>query len=209
MTLFIIIFVVLLLPVIYNLVFPFKRPNLDNYFSVGQTFSSKAEGVTQTITQIVGNRIYCNIRFEPNAIGPTEHLHVSFDESVTVVQGMLTTKVDGIIKEIHCGERLFFPKGIYHKMYNQTNEVVILHSEKEEDYIPIEFAYSLTQLYPILSLDGKLTLNVFLKICVLDEWFDSVPLGLPPAFFSIIKKVVKPYARLLGVTPYDSKSRRR
>jgi hypothetical protein len=48
---------------------------------------------------------------------------------------------------------------------------------------------------------------MFAKICVLDTAFDTVPAGPPPAFFVLLKKAVKPYARLLGVTPYDHKSR--
>ena len=206
MTATIIIIGVLLLPVIYNILFPFKPPNLNNYFKVGDTYSSKAEGITQTITKIIGNKIYCELKFEPHAVGPPEHLHVNFNETILVVSGTLTAKVGGEIKILHAGERVIFPKGIYHSMSNQSNEEVILRGEMDEDFVPVEFAYSLAQLYPLMSPDRGLTFKMFLKICVLDELFDSVPVGPPPAFFSIIKKVIKPYARLLGATPYDSRS---
>ncbi|MEX0720582.1 MAG: cupin domain-containing protein [Balneolaceae bacterium] len=207
MTVTLIIIGLLLLPVLYNLSFPFKRPLLDNYFLPGQTFISKAEGVTQTFIRQDGNKVYCELKFNPNAIGPPEHLHTNLDEHATVIKGTLTIKVGGHISKLNQGDRLCFKRGIYHRMYNETNEVVIVRSEKNDDYVPAEFAYSLAQLYPLMKSDGGLSLKMFAKICVLDELFDSAILGTPPAFFNLIKKIIKPYARLFGVTPYDDKSR--
>ena len=169
----------LLLPVIYNLVFPFKKPYMDNYFTPGLSFTSTAEGVTQTVIKQDGNKVYCETKFEAKAIGPPEHLHLSLDESATVVKGTLTTKVGGEIKK----------------------------PEKADDYLPIELAYSLSQLYPLMKPRGGLTLKMFAKICVLDELFDTIVVGPPPPVFKAIKKTAKPYARLFGVTPYDDKSK--
>ena len=84
---------------------------------------------------------------------------------------------------------------------------MIIRPEKEEDYLPIELAYSLAQLYPLMKPDGGLTFSMLMKISVLDDLFDTVPLGPPPAFFKVMKKTIQPYARLFGVTPYDSKSK--
>ena len=95
MTTALIILGTMLLPVLYNLLFPFKRPDLDKYFSPGQTFTSKAEGVTQTVIRQDGNRVYCELRFDAKAIGPPEHLHNALNESGTVTRGTLTTKVGG------------------------------------------------------------------------------------------------------------------
>ena len=207
MTPILIIIALLLLPVFYNLIFPFKRPKLDNYFSVGQTFKSVAEGVTQTVIRQDGNKLYCELLFAPNAIGPPEHLHTELEESATVIKGTLTTKVAGQISKLKAGDRLVLHKGIYHRMYNETNEDVIMRCEKDDDFIPIELAYSLAQLYPLMKPEGGLTLKMFAKICVLDNLFDTVPFGPPPALLTAIKKIVKPYARMFGVTPYDEKSK--
>ncbi|MBK7441508.1 MAG: hypothetical protein IPI65_08255 [Bacteroidetes bacterium] len=38
---------ILILPVIYNLLFPLKKPELNNYFKAGQTYTSTGEGITQ------------------------------------------------------------------------------------------------------------------------------------------------------------------
>ncbi len=197
----------LLLPVIYNLVFPFKKPYMDNYFTPGLSFTSTAEGVTQTVIKQDGNKVYCETKFEAKAIGPPEHLHLSLDESATVVKGTLTTKVGGEIKKLNAGDRVILPKGIYHRMYNETDNEVVIKPEKADDYLPIELAYSLSQLYPLMKPGGGLTLKMFAKICVLDELFDTIVVGPPPPVFKAIKKTAKPYARLFGVTPYDDKSK--
>lgn len=207
MTTTLIIIGLILLPVIYNVLFPFKRPNMDNYFTPGQTFTSKAEGVTQTVIRQDGNKVYCDLKFDAKAIGPPEHLHLTMNESATVTQGTLTTKVGGQIKKLNAGDRIIVPKGIYHRIYNETDSEVIIKTEKVEDYLPVELAYSLAQLYPLMKPEGGLTLKMFAKICVLDELFDTVVFGPPPPVFKAMKKIVKPYARLLGVTPYDNKSR--
>jgi hypothetical protein len=68
-------------------------------------------------------------------------------------------------------------------MYNETSEEVILRSEYEEDFIPAELAWSLQQLYPLMSADGKVSLKLFATICVLDKYFDTVLPGPPPVVF--------------------------
>jgi quercetin dioxygenase-like cupin family protein len=200
---FVLVFVILISPVFYNLVSPFKKPKLDNYFSPGQTYYSKGEGITQTITKQEDNKVYCEVRFEPFAAGPPEHLHLSFDETATVTHGTLTAKIGSEIQQLKAGDRLIIPKGTIHRIYNETKEPVIIRSEKAEDYLPVEFAYALAQLYPLMEKEGKRTLRLFAKICVLDRLFDSIPAGPPPAIFGLVKKIVKPYARIFGVTPYD------
>ena len=92
-------------------------------------------------------------------------------------------------------------------MYNETDNEVVIKPEKADDYLPIELAYSLSQLYPLMKPRGGLTLKMFAKICVLDELFDTIVVGPPPPVFKAIKKTAKPYARLFGVTPYDDKSK--
>jgi hypothetical protein len=108
---------------------------------------------------------------------------------------------------VSAGERALLPRGVYHKIFNQTDDPVIFSSDSEEDYLPVEFAYALAQLYPMMKSDGKPNPKMIAKIAVLDTLFDSVLLGPPPILFKLLTKIMKPYARLLGVTPYDDKSR--
>lgn len=207
MTAIVIIIGLLLLPVFYNLAFPFKKPYMDNYFTPGQTFMSKAEGVTQTVIKQDGNKVYCDLKFDAKAIGPPEHLHLTLDESATVIKGTLTAKVGGQIKKLNAGDRVILPKGIYHSMYNETDSEVLLKSEQPQDYLPVELAYSLAQLYPLMKPGNEVTLKMIAKISVLDELFDTYIVGPPPLVFKAVKKMIKPYARLFGATPYDDKSR--
>jgi hypothetical protein len=150
--------------------------------------------------------VYGQLELLPYAV-PPEHLHYTFDESGTVLQGTLSVKVNGQVMTVSAGERVLLPRGVYHKIFNQTDDPVIFKSDREEDYLPVEFAYALAQLYPMMKSDGKPTAKMIAKIAVLDTLFDSVLLGPPPILFKLLTKNSKPYARLLGVTPYDEKSR--
>jgi hypothetical protein len=88
------IILLLLLPVLYNLLFPFRKPNLVHYFIPGQTFFSEAEGIRQTIIKQEGDKVYGQLELLPHAAGPPEHLHYAFDESGTVLQGTLSVKIN-------------------------------------------------------------------------------------------------------------------
>lgn len=200
MFVFFFLIALLLLPILYNLFFPVKRPKLENYFKGGEKFSSESEGLSQTVIKQEGNKVFCEVKLNPFAAGPPEHLHENMDECATVIKGILTAKIGGEIRKIHAGERVIFKRGIYHKMYNETDEEVILRSEQAEDYLPVEFAYSLAQIYPLMHGSNNGGFKVFARICMLDDLFDMVPAGPPPMLFKGIKKIIKPYARLLGTT---------
>ncbi|CAN5238973.1 hypothetical protein BH23BAC1_BH23BAC1_47370 [soil metagenome] len=206
MTLLLIIFAFLLLPVFYNVLIPFKPPVLDNYFTPGQTFESKGEGIKQTVIRQIGNKVYNELVLGPKALGPPEHIHLSFDESATVNKGTLSVYIDGEVKKVRAGERAKIFKGQEHRFYNETEEEVHISSDKEEDGIPVEFAYCLAQLYPYLKKSNKMSVQILMKIAVLDDMFDTYPKGGVIAF-KTLKKIIKPYARLLGYTPYDEKSK--
>lgn len=191
---------IILLPVIYNLLFPLKKPDLSNFNTAGLTFTSAGEGLTQKVLRQEGNKVYAELIFSPLAAGPPEHMHEFMDESLSVVSGTLNYKLNGKEFQVGPGERIHFPARAYHKMWNATNSEAILISEKPEDFLPVEFVYSLDQLYPLMKTNA-ITLKLIAKISVLDELFDSVPVGPPPIFFRVIKKIVKPYARVFGVRP--------
>lgn len=200
MTTLIIIAIIVLLPVLYNLLFPVKPPVLENYFKPGQTYYSAAEGIKQTVLRQVGNKVFCELQFDPLAAGPPEHVHLHMHEYIHVAQGTLSAKLNGEVKQFHAGQRLEIPAGMYHKMFNATESVVILRPETEEEYVSAEFAYSLEKLYPIMPVGGGVSLKLIAKISVLDNLFDSIPAGPPPIVFKVVKKIVKPYARVFGVT---------
>lgn len=109
MTTVLTILIIILLPVIYNTLVPLKPPRLDGYFKPGQTFSSKMEGVTQTIIKQVGDKVYSEVTLAPGSAGPPEHLHISFDESATITKGTLTVKLNNKVIEMSAGSRISLP----------------------------------------------------------------------------------------------------
>lgn len=210
MILLAIIITVLVLPVIYNLLFPLKPPYLDNYFSPGQVFVSKMEGVTQTIIKQEGDKVYVELKLSPGSVGPPEHLHLDFNENAALTKGTLTVKLDGETSKISAGSRIQFLKGHYHTFSNDTNEDVIITCEKPEDFVPVTFAYALSQFYPLFDSNSKMKmLHFFFKMSMFGDYFDSYVKEAPVNGQKTIKKILQPYARVLGYTLYDAKSKPR
>lgn len=208
MTSIIIILAVLLLPVVYNLVFPLKPPRLDNYFLPGQTFESKFEGLTQTVIKQTDNKVYGRLILAPGAAGPPEHLHTGFDESATVSKGILTVKLNNVVSQVGAGSRINLPKGQFHTFSNQTTEEVIITCDREEDFLPVTFAYTLVKFYPLMDSRSNLKMvHMFFKMALFGDLFDSYIKEIPLNAQKTLKKILQPYARVLGYKLYDDKSK--
>jgi quercetin dioxygenase-like cupin family protein len=203
MTTLLIVLAVVLVPVIYNWLFPLKPPVLEGYFTPGMTFTSEAEGVTQKVLKQENGLVLTEVVFAPHAVGPPEHLHIGFDESGTVKKGILTIKIDDQPRQLQEGESLILPKGHYHSLYNETDEIVVA-----EGVIPEHFMYCLAQMYPLFKDNSPLTMvHLFYKIALLGDMADTYIKGAPVAGMKFIKTVLKPYARALGYRLYDDKSK--
>jgi quercetin dioxygenase-like cupin family protein len=208
MTTVLIISIILLLPVIYNMLVPLKPPLLEGYFKPGQTFSSKMEGVTQAIIKQVDDKVYSEVTLAPGSAGPPEHLHISFDESATIIKGTLTVKLNNEIKEMSAGTRISFPKKQYHSFSNTTNSEVVITCDQDSDYIPVSFAYSLAHFYPLMDSSSKLKMVHFLfKMSMFGDLFDSYVVDAPVNAQKKIKTILRPYARVFGYKLYDSQSK--
>ncbi len=208
MTTIFIILTILLLPVLYNMLFPLQPPRLDGYFKAGQIFSSNMEGVTQTIIKQNGDKVYSEVTLSPGSAGPPEHLHISFDESATITKGTLTVKLNNEVTEMGAGSRIYFPRGQYHAFSNKTNSDVVLSCDHDSDYLPVSFAYTLSQFYPLMDSRSKFkTIHLIFKMSMFGELFDSYLVEVPIPVQKAIKMIVRPYARVLGYKLYDSNSK--
>lgn len=208
MTTVLLILTIILLPVLYDMLVPLKPPKLDGYFTPGQTFSSKMEGVTQTIIKQVGDKVYSEVTLAPGSVGPPEHLHISFNESATITKGTLTVKLNNEVAELEAGSRINFPRGQYHTFSNKTNSEVVITCDKEDDYIPVSFAYSLAQFYPLMDSNSKLKMvHLIFKMSMFGDLFDSYVVDAPVNAQKTIKTILRPYARILGYKLYDNKSK--
>lgn len=56
--------------------------------------------------------------YGPDGSPPPKHLHPAQDERFTVLEGRLTTRVDGVERELGEGEVLEVPRGAVHQMWN-------------------------------------------------------------------------------------------
>lgn len=201
MTAILIVFAIILLPILYDLLVPLKAPQLEGYFKSGQTFSSKFEGLTQTIIKQVGDKVYTEVTLSPESVGPPEHLHIGFDESATVSKGTLMVKVNNEVMEMIEGSRISFPKGQYHTFSNNTRSEVIMTCDQDEDYLPASFAYCLAKFYPLMDSNSKLKMvHILFKMSMFGDFFDSYVVDAPINIQKTIKRILRPYARVLGYT---------
>lgn len=199
MTAVLIVFAIILLPILYDLLVPLKPPQLDGYFKPGQTFSSEFEGITQTIIKQAGDKVYTEVTLAPGSVGPPEHLHISFDESATVSKGTLTVKVNNKVREMSAGSRISFPKGQYHTFSNNIKSEVVITCEQDKDYLPASFAYCLAKFYPLMDSNSKLKMmHILFKMSMFGDYFDSYVVDAPINAQKTIKRILRPYARVLG-----------
>lgn len=59
--------------------------------------------------------------YGPEGSPPPKHLHPAQDERFTILEGRLTTKVDGVERELGEGEVLEIPRGSVHQMWNAAS----------------------------------------------------------------------------------------
>jgi len=58
----------------------------------------------------------------PNGSPPPKHFHPAQDERFEVLEGVLTTRVDGELRELGVGDVIEIPRGAVHQMWNATGE---------------------------------------------------------------------------------------
>lgn len=187
---------ILLLPVLYQAVIPLRIPELKDYFTPGQSYQSEAYGVTMHILRQEGERVHCEFRFAPGAGGAAAHRHEEFEQSGTVAKGTLVVRADKQLLRIPAGGRLELPRGTTHLLSNHGTGEVLLRCEGAQDALPVGYVYGLTKRYPF-TRKGTLNLGKHAMACVLEQHFDSYPAGWSPAFIRIMRKLGKPYARIL------------
>lgn len=181
-------------------IFPEKKPPVTGYFKPGYQFYSKVEGVRQTVIKQENGFVYCDAVVEPFAAGPPKHTHTDFDETFEIANGELSVWLDGKVVKLHPGEKLFVPKGMPHKPFNETSETIRM---KHAVAFPEKFAYHLAQVYGVMENTpgfGKSPGTMLQMGLFASEGFDSYLAGdAPPVIVQKITGFVTlPLARLMG-----------
>lgn len=185
------------------IIFPEKKPEVNNYFKPDDRFYSKVEGFKQHVQKQENGYVYCSLELEPLAEGPPRHIHTTFDEVFEVENGTLTVWVDGEIKYLSPGEKLVIPKGVPHKPYNETTEPIKV---KGSIAFPEKFAYHLPQVYGVLEKNPDFvnSSGMILQMALFTTaGFDSyVADGPPVAVQKLTGFMAAPLARLMGYKSY-------
>jgi mannose-6-phosphate isomerase-like protein (cupin superfamily) len=188
---------------LHRIVFPEKIPAISSHFSAGQQFYSKAEKFRQTVVKQENGFVHVTSSMEPFAPGPPKHVHENLDETFEIANGELTIWVNGEIKKLHAGEKLFVPKGTPHQPYNETADTIY---SKGTFAFPEKFAFHLEQIYgymdknPDFAKSPKTMLQMALSQ---SAGFDSYIVEGPPVFVQkTMGYIMAPMARLLGYKSY-------
>jgi mannose-6-phosphate isomerase-like protein (cupin superfamily) len=185
--------------ILFNHVFTTKPIDYSTYFEKHHQFASKVEGMQLSIKKLDKENVFLKVSLEPFAAGPPEHIHQNFDEFFVVEKGTLSLLINGQKRTLKTGESILIPKGTTHKPYNETDQIVILNDSTDiHPTMPSHFAYSLSQLYPVMDQHGAKSPKVLLKLAALgfncDTWVADAPL-IPQ---KVIRWMVGPTARLIG-----------
>jgi len=186
---------------ISDYVFPPDKAQLENYFRSGDKFISRSEGFDQTILANKDGWIHLSLEARPFAEGPPIHLHEDFEETFTVRLGTLSIIVAGEKKTLHAGESFTVPRMTFHKPFNETGETVVVESSENTKTMPTQFAYFLSQIYPIVdSAEGRPSVaKMMLQMSVWGNDMDSYLADGPPVGVQkAMRLLLRPTARLLG-----------
>lgn len=191
--------------ILHNFVFPQAKPDYANYFKAGDKFQSKSEGFNQTILAVNDGWVHLSLEVKPKASGPPVHIHENFDETFTVKEGELSLLVNGEKRTLKAGETFTIPRGTPHKPFNETDQSVVVESRDNVKTMPAEFAYHLSQIYPLVDSLGEnpSNLKMIMQFSVygneMDSWLaDAPPIKLQKA----MRHLLAPTARLAGYKNY-------
>ncbi len=185
--------------ILFNHVFLPKPIDYSAYFEKHQQFASKEEGMQLSVKKLEKEKVFLEVLLEPYAAGPPEHIHQEFDEFFAVEKGTLSLLINGQKRTLMAGESILIPKGTPHKPFNETDQMVILNDSTDaHPTMPSHFAYSLSQLYPVMDQHGAKSPKVFLKLASLgfkcDTWVQN-----PPIFVQkTIRWLLSPSARIIS-----------
>ncbi|MBX7053504.1 MAG: cupin domain-containing protein [Pyrinomonadaceae bacterium] len=180
---------------------PPEKVQLESYLRSGDKFISRTEGFVQTILANKDGWTHLSLEAQPFAEGPPIHLHENFEETFTVRSGTLSIIVAGEKRTLSAGESFTVPRMTFHKPFNETGETVVVESAEDTRTMPTQFAYILSQIYPIVDkAEGRPGIVAMtMQMSVWGNDMDSyLAEGPPVAIQKAMRILLRPAARLLG-----------
>jgi len=124
--------------------------------------------------------------------GPPLHFHKSFSEKFEVIEGILYLQIGKEKKILKSGEAITVPKGVHHKFYNISNDLVKFNITFQPGYVGMEnfikIIYSLAQ-DGLTDKKGKPT--SFAHLATILVMSDSNAPGMLSLLSPIIRMVAK------------------
>lgn len=186
--------------ILFNHLFKPKLPNFKHYFTPNQVFTSKTEALQMVIKKYENGWVYSRAELQAFAAGPPEHFHEHFDETFMVEKGTASFLVNGEKIVLQAGESITIPRGVAHKPFNESAEVLILNDvSNQHPSIPAAFAYGLTNIYSAMDkIDNPRSPLNLLALAAQGNEFDTWAAGIPLWVQKMLRWVLGPTARMLG-----------
>lgn len=161
--------------------------------------------ILETARESGGARTLLEIELVTGGGNPV-HLHRTYDEHFTVVQGRLTVRVDGVDRELGPGEEATVPAGTSHCFRNDSAAPVLFHVELSPGHEGFEKAL---QAGYGLAADGRTNKRSvprnLLEAAVLLEWSDMAMPGL----LTVLERPLNMLARIARRRGVDRRLERR
>lgn len=153
----------------------------------------------QTATDTAGRLLEIESTYHAASKEPVAHYHPNQDEDFTVLQGVLTVRLNGTLRELKAGDALHIPKTAVHSMWNASAEKTVVNWKVR----PALDTEHLLETGTGLAADGKLLQNgqpPLLQVALLAQRFSPVfRLAKPPILLQkILFALLAPVARLRG-----------
>jgi mannose-6-phosphate isomerase-like protein (cupin superfamily) len=189
-----------LLPMLVDTILPPAEGTRVPDVTPGQRFRSEWEGLEQTVVAVTPEHVQCTVVLDPHAPGPPAHSHLTFDEHFVVQEGTLSLERDGRTQHIGPGGAVTIPRGAVHRIHNATDRRVVLVGDPQQGMYPPSFGGALAELYAFVDErpEHQHPPAILLKIAAMGDVFDSWLPGPPIPVQRVMRRVLRPYARLFG-----------
>lgn len=159
--------------------------------TITHKFTGEQVTFVETAAETEGNHLLIEVALPPQGDGPPLHSHRTFTEEFTVLEGVLSVKLDGRKLELAQGDKALVLLGLNHTFTNNTDQPVRFHVKLTP---PSGFEESIRIHYGLMD-DGltnakgqpKNILHLALILLLQDTLVAGVPRSLQVA---ILKRLV-------------------
>jgi quercetin dioxygenase-like cupin family protein len=153
----------------------------------------------RTTAQTGGELLEVEAAWAPDSAEPVEHFHPRQEERFRVLEGTLTVRLEGDVRELRAGDELVVPAGARHAMWNSGAGRARASWETRPALRTEAFFEAVWGLASAGKVDAKGAPGPLQGAVLMREYRDEFRLASPPAPVQAVAfRVLAPIGRLLG-----------